>query len=82
MRLYGTLASEDEASTLLPDEATNPPETTPVSRARYVGLVCAATVVVAGVNHVTGGSIASMFQARAANAQVWPWPWLGLCVGV
>jgi len=62
--LYGST----EAENLLgynANEANEVAPTAPVSRAKYVGLACAATALVAGVSHATGGGVVAMLSSKA-----------------
>ena len=63
--LYGSLG--DEAATLLPvPNIDETPASPSPSRARlYIGLACAATAMVAGVNHATGGGVVAMLSTKA-----------------
>ena len=65
--LYGSLG--DEAVALLPVpniDGDKAPVNSSISRSRlYIGLACAATAMVAGVNHATGGAVVAMLSTKA-----------------
>ena len=65
--IYGSLG--DEAATLLPVPNVDGHETlasSAPSRTRlFIGLACAATAMVAGVNQATGGGVVAMLSTKA-----------------